>query len=160
LSEIPVIKKIEASLTNRGISLVILGIEKDAQFGLSELVGKLMSFNIIQKIKFIVLVDAGLPVQNLDTVVWYVTGNIDPKRDCKIHQATHTGEVTHLVVDGTRKTAHSDGFGRDWPNPVVSSVETIEKIDQMWMELGLGEMISSPSRIYYPLMRGDGAISE
>ena len=104
--------------------------------------------------------DAALPVDKLDAVVWYVTGNIDPKRDCKIFEATWSDEVNHMVVDGTRKSMGVDGFQRDWPNPVVSSMKTIQKIDQMWPDLGLGDLIPSPSLIYYPLKRGEGAVSE
>jgi len=124
------------------------------------LTGMLLKVEAIRRVKFIVLVDAALPVENMDAVVWYVTGNIDPKRDCKIYEATHLNEVTHLVVDGTRKTAQADGFQRDWPNPVVSSAETISLVDRRWPEYGLGAMIPSPSLIYAPLKRGEGAISE
>ena len=107
-----------------------------------------------------VFVDAALSLENLDAIVWYVTGNIDPKRDCKLCEATRANEVTHLVVDGTRKTAQADGFKRDWPNPVVSSMDTIQKVDQMWPDLGLGEPIPSPSLHYFLLKKGDGAIAE
>jgi 4-hydroxy-3-polyprenylbenzoate decarboxylase len=65
-----------------------------------------------------------------------------------------------MIVDGTRKTAMSDGFSRDWPNPVLSSPETISLVDGRWSELGLGELIPSPSLVYYPLKRGVGAVSE
>jgi len=159
-AEIPVIKKINSSLPDIGISIVVLGIEKEAGFQLSALTEQLFQFEAIRKIKFVVLVDAALPVEKLDAVVWYVTGNIDPKRDCKILEATRSDEVNHMVVDGTRKSAGVDGFQRDWPNPVVSSMETIQKIDQMWPDLGLGDLIPSPSLIYYPLKRGEGAVSE
>ncbi len=160
IAEIPVIKNMNASLPDIGISMVVFGIEKEAGFRLSVLTEQLFKFEAIRRIKFIVLVDAALPVENLEAVVWYVTGNIDPKRDCKILEATQSGEVAHLVVDGTRKTAETDGFRRDWPNPVVSSMETITKIDKMWPDLDLGEFIQSPSLIYYPLRRGEGAVSE
>jgi 4-hydroxy-3-polyprenylbenzoate decarboxylase len=111
-------------------------------------------------VKFIVVVDQELSLSNLETVIWYVTGNVDPRRDCKIKEATDQYEVNHIFVDGTRKSYESDSFKRDWPNPVVSSKSTIEKIDQMWPLLGLGELITSPSLNFLPLMRGDGAISK
>lgn len=159
-AEIPMIRKINSSLPDIGISLVVLGIEKEAGFQLSALTEQLFRFEAIRKIKFVVLVDAGLPVEKLDAVVWYVTGNIDPKRDCKILGAMGPDEVTHMIVDGTRKSAGVDGFQRDWPNPVVSSMETIQRIDKIWPDLGLGDPIPSPSLIYYPLKRGEGAVSE
>ena len=159
-SDIPAIKTVQASLLDKGISVLILGIEKENDFRSAILTEILLKMAVIQQIKIILFVDADLPVANLDAVVWYVTGNIDPKRDCKIFEATHSGEVSHLVVDGTRKTVQSDGFQRNWPNPVVSSAETISLVDKRWPEYGLGTMIPSPSLIYSPLKRGEGAIAE
>ena len=160
LTEFPSVKTIRASLLDKGISVLILGIEKDKDSGISGLVKQLFEFDTFQRVKFMVFVDAALSLENLDAIVWYVTGNIDPKRDCKLCEATRANEVTHLVVDGTRKTAQADGFKRDWPNPVVSSMDTIQKVDQMWPDLGLGEPIPSPSLHYFLLKKGDGAIAE
>jgi 4-hydroxy-3-polyprenylbenzoate decarboxylase len=53
-----------------------------------------------------------------------------------------------------------DGFSRVWPNPVVSSEETIHQIDAMWPELGLGHFLPSPSLVYFPLKRGETAVSD
>ncbi len=140
-TEFPVIKTVNANLLNRGISVLILGVEKEPGFHLTELTNLLLKIEALQKVKFIVFVDSKLAIDNLNAVVWYVTGNIDPKRDCQIFKATGQNEVNHLVVDGTRKTLHADDFSRDWPNPVVSSLETIQRIDHLWPDLGLGEMI-------------------
>lgn len=159
IREISVIKTLETSLLDKGISVLILGIEKEPNFHLPDLTMLLLNERAVQRVKFILIVDSTLPVKNMDSVVWYVTGNIDPKRDCKIFEATNMHEVPHLVVDGTRKTVR-DGFTRDWPNPVLSSPETISQIDSRWSEFGLGELIPSPSLIYYPLKRGEGAVSE
>ncbi len=160
LPEFPAIKTINATLLGKGISMLLIGINKVPGYSFPKLAGSLLKKETFHKVKFILLVDAELPIDNLNAVVWYVTGNIDPKRDCKIFEAANMGEVNHLVVDGTRKTLHKDGFKRDWPNPVVSSLETIEKIDHLWPDLGLGELIPSPSLVFYPLKRGEGAISE
>jgi 4-hydroxy-3-polyprenylbenzoate decarboxylase len=159
LNDIPDVKSVNASLPEKGISIVVIGIDKETGSLPSLLVKNIVKNEFLKRIKFIVFVDSGLPVENLFTVLWYVTGNIDPKRDCKIIVAENESEVNHLIVDGTRKTAISDGFGRDWPNPVVSSMETIQRVDLLWPELGLGHMITSPSLTYYPLKKGEGAIS-
>ena len=160
IAEFPSIKTMNANLLDRGISVLILGVEKEPGFHLPELTNLLLKIEALQKVKFIVFVDAELAIDNLNALVWYVTGNIDPKRDCKVFKATKQNEVNHLVVDGTRKTFQTDGFRRDWPNPVVSCTETISLVDRRWPEYGLGPMIPSPSLIYSPLRRGDGAISE
>lgn len=154
------VKTVNATLFDREIPVLIVGVAKDQGGGLAQLADQLLQNALLAQVKFLVLVDAELPVDNLHAVVWYVTGNIDPKRDCRIVKANSGKEVNHLVVDGTRKTMQADGFTRDWPNPVVSSPETIEKIDRIWPELGLGAATSSPSQVYHPLLRGDGAVSE
>jgi len=158
--EVPLVRSVNSSLLDKGISILILGVEKGADFNIAFLTTQLLKVKAIQKVKFIVLVDAALPVENLKAVVWYVTGNIDPKRDCKIFEATNLQTVSHLVIDGTCKTGLADGFQRDWPNPVVSSSETIQKVDNLWPDLGLGALTASPSLVFYPLKRGEGAISE
>ena len=158
--EIPDVKSVNTSLLGKGISVVVIGIDKKSGFSLSELTTRLLIPEALRRVKFLLLVDSGLPIENIYSVVWYVTGNMDPKRDCKIFEAKNQNEVARMIVDGTRKTAEADDFRRDWPNPVVSSTETIEKVDEMWKDLGLGKPITSPSLIYYPLKRGEGAISE
>jgi 4-hydroxy-3-polyprenylbenzoate decarboxylase len=160
LLEFPALKTVNASLFGKGIPVLILGVDKVTGSSLPELTSLLLKKEALQQVKFILYVNAELAIDNLNAVVWYVTGNIDPKRDCKIYEAASQDEVNHLMVDGTRKTLETDGFKRDWPNPVVSSLETIRKIDHLWPDLGLGKLIPSPSLAYYPLKRGEGAVSE
>ena len=50
-----------------------------------------------------------------------------------------------------------DGNPRRFPNVVMSSVETINKVDGRWQEYGLGEKIESPSRRYRKLWLSDKA---
>jgi 4-hydroxy-3-polyprenylbenzoate decarboxylase len=157
--EFPQIKKVQTELILRGISILILGIEKDTDFCLNSFTSALMQVEAVQRIKFVVLVDESLPVNEWEAVVWYVTGNIDPKRDCRLFESLSDTHVSSLVVDGTRKTAMSDKFERDWPNPVLSSMETIQRIDNLWTSLGLGEFQPSPSLKFWGLKRGDGAVS-
>jgi 4-hydroxy-3-polyprenylbenzoate decarboxylase len=157
---VPLVYSVNYSLLERGISILILGVDKGVDFSLSSFTAQLLQVKSVQRVKLILLVDKALPLDSLQEVVWYVTGNIDPKRDCKIVKATDFQSFSQLVVDGTRKTGPADGFQRDWPNPVVSAPETIRKVDAMWPNLGLGEPIASPSLRYFPLQRGLGAVSE
>jgi 4-hydroxy-3-polyprenylbenzoate decarboxylase len=154
------IQTVNGSLLDKGVSVLILGVGKNPDFRVNNLTEQLLQIEAVRSVKFVVIVDAGLPLNNLNAVLWYVTGNIDPKRDCKILKAKDSHEVNHIFVDGTRKTSLADDFRREWPNPVVSSIVTIEKIDQIWPLLGLGDRIESPSLIYFPLKRGEGAVSE
>lgn len=154
------IQSVNGSLMDRGIPILIVAVKKDPDFRIYNLAEELLQVEAIRKVKFLIVVDKGLPLDDLDAVIWYVLGNIDPKRDCKIIEAKDIAEVNHMFVDGTRKSSQSDSFRREWPNPVVSSVKTIEKINKMWPLLGLGDLIPSPSLVYMPLKRGEGAVSE
>jgi 4-hydroxy-3-polyprenylbenzoate decarboxylase len=153
------IEKVNWSLINKDIAILIAGIRKYTKNSLDEIVTGLLLHEELYRVKFFIFVDAELDIDSLEVVSWYVTANIDPHRDCRIIEPSHEGEVAHLIVDGTRKSAHTDGFQRDWPNPVVSSVETIKRVDELWTSLGLGDFIPSPSLKYIPLQRGKGAVS-
>ena len=148
------------SLVGKGISVVILGIIKSDSKTLSNVIDNLLLLDELKAIKLIVFVDPELNIFDLEAVCWYVSGNIDPRRDCRIIQPAQKDEVAHFVMDGTRKSDKVDGFKRDWPNPVVSSPETIAKIDEIWPTAGLGLFIPSPSLKYISLQRGDDAVSQ
>jgi len=158
--ELPEVHDINAGLLDMGISFVVVSVKK-SQPGLVKSIGKKLAANSAFKgVKFIAIVDEELDIHDMNAVGWYVTGNIDPKRDSQIFEAETEDEVSHLVLDGTRKSGSLDNFKRDWPNPVVSSLETIRKVDEMWAKLGLGELIKSPSLRYIPIQKGEGAIAE
>jgi len=148
------------SLLANGISAIILGIVKENPKALNEIVEKILSVRELCGVKLIVFVDPELNIYDLDAVCWYVSGNIDPRRDCRIVPPVHPDETAHFIMDGTRKSDEIDGFKRDWPNPVVSSPETIARIDELWSALGLGPFIPSPSLKYIPLQRGGEAVSQ
>ena len=147
------------SLIERGISAIIMGIIKSDHKTLNEIVDNILSISELRGVKMIAFVDPELSIFDLEAVCWYVSGNIDPRRDCRIVQPVEKDEVAHFVMDGTRKSDEVDGFKRDWPNPVVSSPETIARIDDLWSVLGLGSFIPSPSLKYTSLQRGKEAIS-
>jgi len=158
--KIPGVSSCNLSLLANGISAIILGIVKENPKALNEIAEKILSIRELHGVKLVVFVDPELNIYDLDAVCWYVSGNIDPRRDCRIVPPVHPGEVAHFIMDGTRKSDEIDGFKRDWPNPVVSSPETIARIDELWSALGLGPFIPSPSLKYIPLQRGGEAVSQ
>lgn len=148
------------TLVEKGISAIILGIVKSDPKTLTNIVDNLLLISDLKGVKLIVFVDPELNIYDLEAVCWYVSGNIDPRRDCRIIPPNEKDEVAHFVMDGTRKSAGVDGFKRDWPNPVVSSPETIARIDEIWATSNLGPFIPSPSLKYVSLQRGEEAISQ
>lgn len=107
---------------------------------------------ISNKIKFVIIVDDNIEVDHIFNVVWTASNHIDPQRDSIIKNNI-------IFIDGTKKTKAIDGFEREWPNPVVMDDATIEKVDQKWPKLGLGDLISSPSIEYKKQMTGLAAVS-
>jgi 4-hydroxy-3-polyprenylbenzoate decarboxylase len=110
---------------------------------------KLKQNESVLNFKFVIIVNQEIDLNDLFTVVWFVSGNIDPKRDCLIHENT-------IFVDGTIK-ANTENFKREWPNVIVSDDKTIQEIDQMWSKLNIGEFINSPSLQFKNLVKNSGA---
>lgn len=146
------------TLVENGISAIIFGIVKSDNKTLGMITEKILSISEFKAVKLIVFVDPGINIFDLEAVCWYVSGNIDPRRDCRIISPVNNGEMAHFVMDGTRKSDEIDSFKREWPNPVVSSAATIERIDELWPKAGLGHFIPSPSLKYTSLQKGDGAV--
>ena len=78
-------------------------------------------------------------------LLWLAMANSDPRRDVKLLAG---GE---LLLDARSKHPGVGDNPKRFPNVVMSSVETIEKVDARWTEYGLGEFIPSPSRKYRKL---------
>ena len=78
-------------------------------------------------------------------LLWLAMANSDPRRDVKFLAG---GE---LLLDARSKHPGVGDNPMRFPNVVMSSVETIEKVDARWAEYGLGEFIPSPSRKYRKL---------
>jgi hypothetical protein len=100
--------------------------------------------------RLILALDKGVVLSDLPDVAWQVLGNSDPLRDLVL--ATN-GRV---IIDGTFKAGRKGGFPRRWPGIVSSSADTIEKIDKLWPDLGIGALLPSPGRKYLPLSRTQG----
>jgi 4-hydroxy-3-polyprenylbenzoate decarboxylase len=60
------------------------------------------------------------------------------------HAAPMVGYGSKMGLDATRKWP-GEGHAREWPDVVKMDHATVEKIDQIWHQLGLGEVIDSPS---------------
>jgi len=151
------IRKVNSNLLNDNIPVVFLGIEKLTS-------AKILSNEINKKvdlasIKIIVLIDYKVDILDYMTTVWLTANNIEPQRDCWVLENPLSNSST-LFIDGTRKNKTVDKFQRDWPNILVMNKETIEKIDNIWSELNLGELIKSPSLKFIDLIDNTGAVAE
>jgi len=112
--------------------------------------------NIFQNkdIKFICFTDVDISVFSDSQKLWYILNNIDPVRDI-FTIGNYNSSI--LIVDATTKLLESDNFSRDWPNMVLSDKETIIKINSIWNNLDIGELIPSPSQNFITLSTYDSA---
>jgi 4-hydroxy-3-polyprenylbenzoate decarboxylase len=90
--------------------------------------------------RLVLIVDDKVDINDISQVAWQMMGNSDARRD-----VNYISENS-LIIDGTVKLFHRDGFPRRWPNIVCSDIITIDVIDKKWESLGIGDFIHSPSR--------------
>jgi 4-hydroxy-3-polyprenylbenzoate decarboxylase len=159
LERFPEIIAINSGLLSQGISALILFIQKERKQHIRELSQEIMENSWIEKVKFIVFMDALACHASYSSVVWMAANNLDPMRDC-FHVTGEQGEsFPTLFLDGTRKTKEMDGFSRDWPNVIVMEDAMIALVDRKWDSYGIGPLLSSPSLIYKSLTTNDGAVN-
>jgi 4-hydroxy-3-polyprenylbenzoate decarboxylase len=156
LKEIPEIKEYNNLKNSMNIPVCIIAVSKKPDFRKETLEKTLKKYNAWSSFKLLVMVDSGVNIQDLFTVVWLATGNLDPQRDISV-LALPNGIAT-LLADATVKTSQNDLFKRSWPNVVVSDPTTIGKIDRKWSSLHIGEFIPSPSLRFRSLLKGEGAV--
>lgn len=146
-----------ASLLEKNIPIVFLGIEKNRKNHLRELAQQLFSESDFENVKVILFLEPNFDISDIADAVWRFSNNVDPRRD---HFSVLHHNKTSIAFDGTRKTLEHDGFIRDWPNILASTDITIQQIDAMWDKLGLGKFIPSPSLKYREQLYKGGAVAD
>ncbi|MFH2141762.1 MAG: menaquinone biosynthesis decarboxylase [Bacteroidota bacterium] len=150
------IRQINAKLINLNISLLIISVLKTEQRQILSLAKSLVNDGFIKYLKFLIFVDEEVDVNELQITTWYVGNNIDPIRDFYFLSGEN---FDMLIIDGTAKNSKMDNFNRDWPNIVIMDDNTIDRIDQIWDKLNIGEFIKSPSVKLKNLVNNKGAIA-
>ena len=177
MSDFSEIVQVNDSLLSLGISMVFLSVQKNRKNHLKELSESLFKNSELNKVKFVIFLEANVDCSDLKDAVWRFTNNIDPRRDSFIVEQildykpstiTVVGEntnnggdgISHIAFDGTRKTKEFDNFDRDWPNILAMDEKTIQLVDEKWERYGLGKFISSPSLKYRKQLYKGGAVAE
>lgn len=101
--------------------------------------------NNIEGMKYVAVFDYQAMSMSASDLLWLAMANSDPRRDVKLLAG---GE---LMLDARSKHPGVKDNPKRFPNVVMSSVETIEKVDARWQEYSVGEFIASPSRKYRKL---------
>ncbi len=108
--------------------------------------------NNIVDMKYVALFDYNAAgVMSANDLLWLAMANSDPRRD-----VTYL-ECGALLLDARSKRPGVEGNPSRFPNVVMSSVDTIHKVDDRWPEYGVGEFVESPSRRYRKLWLSDRA---
>lgn len=136
-----------------GIAVLFVSVKKERKGHVRELHKQLSELPIVQGFKMILYVEHTVDADDIADVLWRFCNNLDPRRD-----HFYAGPVDNILgLDGTIKTKELDGFQRPWPNIIVADKQTIDSVDNKWSELGLGELIKSPSLKYQSQMYGEEA---
>jgi 4-hydroxy-3-polyprenylbenzoate decarboxylase len=95
--------------------------------------------------KFVIVVDDDIDARNWEDVVWAISTRTDPIRDITLIDNTPidyldfaspvSGLGSKMGLDATNKLAGETT--REWGEPIKMSADVIEKIDNLWAELGL-----------------------
>lgn len=156
----PEIKQINDQLLHSGLSVLFIAIEKSKKNHVRELSKVLFERPDFTEIKMLIFLEHTIDINDIKDAVWRFANNVDPKRDHFIYPALQAGGPSHIALDGTRKTKEHDGFQRDWPNILASDEKTMNRIDEIWGKLNLGNFIPSPSRKYRQQLYKGGAVVE
>lgn len=126
-------------------NLAVVSIRKEYPAHARKIMHALWGMGQMMFTKTLIVVDDDVNVQDLSEVTWVVGNHIDPKRDVIFvegpvdvldHAAPVMGYGSKMGIDATRKW-RSEGFEREWPEPIVMDQRTKEYIDSIWEKLGI-----------------------
>lgn len=157
--DIPGVQYIFGDLAEKGVSVLILFVEKSAGHSVKNIHDKVSSIVAECNIRFVFYLDKEANDLKLSDLLWLVAGNIDPERDTIIEKVCENTRPVVAGFDATRKSLTHDGFKRDWPNLTCMNIDTIALVDKRWNEYELGKRIESPSKRFLLYQKGDGAIA-
>jgi 4-hydroxy-3-polyprenylbenzoate decarboxylase len=160
LDEFPALKAVNTQLLDKGIAVVLASLHKTEKGQVKRLGRQLLAREDFAPVKLLIVLDHNVDIFHVPDAVWRFANNTDMQRDSVLVQADEGAGFAHLLLDGTRKTLALDNFHRDWPNILVMDEAVCDKIDGMWPQLGLGELVPSPSHRYRPMLDGDGAVAK
>jgi 4-hydroxy-3-polyprenylbenzoate decarboxylase len=126
-------------------NLAIISIKKEYPAHARKVMHALWGLGQMMFTKTLIVVDHDINVHDLSEITWVAGNHIDPKRDVIFvegpvdvldHAAPVMGYGSKMGIDATRKW-RSEGFEREWPEPIVMDEKTKKYIDSIWEKLGL-----------------------
>lgn len=155
-NDLPGVTASKNLIPEMSLPVLLLTVVKNGKSTKTGLEDQLMATPGAAEFKVILLFDDGVDLNDLFSLVWLLGGNLEPERDITVLEMADGNKTA--VADATIKTLKHDNFSREWPNVVTMDDRTIVQIDQKWPQLGLGELLPSPSLKYKKLALGDGSV--
>ncbi len=127
-------------------NLAVVSIKKEYPAHARKIMHALWGMGQMMFTKILIIVDHDINVHDLAEVTWVAGNHIDPKRDTVFvegpvdvldHAAPLMGYGSKMGIDATRKW-RSEGFEREWPEPITMDEKTKRYIDSIWEKLGIG----------------------
>lgn len=95
--------------------------------------------------KFVIVCDDDVDARNWEDVIWAITTRMDPSRDTVMIDNTPidyldfaspvSGLGSKMGLDATNKWQGETT--REWGEPIVMDQEVIDKVDEIWQQLGI-----------------------
>jgi 4-hydroxy-3-polyprenylbenzoate decarboxylase len=126
-------------------NVAIVSIKKEYPAHARKIMHGLWGLGQMMFTKIIIVVDHDVDVHDPSEVTWIVGNQIDPKRDVIFvegpvdvldHAAPLMGYGSKMGIDATTKWK-TEGFEREWPQPIVMDEKTKKYIDSIWDKLGI-----------------------
>ncbi len=124
---------------------LVVAIEKSYPYQARKVMCGLWGLGQMMLSKFIVVVDAGVNVKNLEEVMFHLAANVDPRRDTFTvegpldildHAAPQCGAGSKMGIDATTKLP-AEGHGRPWPEKLSLPKHILDLIETRWKDYGL-----------------------
>jgi 4-hydroxy-3-polyprenylbenzoate decarboxylase len=154
----PEITDINTRLLLAGISLAFIALRKAEKGHVKRLARQLVQRDDFRNVRCLIFLDHTVDVQETADAVWRFANNTDVKRDILIFEYDDASGQSRIALDGTMKTLEFDNFTRPWPEILVMADDVVNRIDAIWPTLGLGELLTSPSRKYKQQVYGNEAV--
>jgi len=148
---LPVIRTLRPEVVDLNLPLfgvfhnwAMVSIRKTRAHQAREVMHALWAMGQMKYTKFLVLVDEGVDVQDVEEVFWRVGAEVDPQRDLVAttgpadvldHAAPADGPAGKVGIDATRKWPE-EAPGREWPEPIRSDPEVARRVARRWAEYG------------------------
>jgi len=126
-------------------NLAIVSIRKTYPGQGKKIMQSLWGMGQMMLTKCLVIVEDEIDIHDLKQLTWYVTSNIDPKRDISfwegpLDQLDHASNFPlyggKMGIDATKKWKE-EGYTRSWPEMITMKSEVIKRIDEIWESLGI-----------------------